>query len=106
MSKTWAELTLSEWASGSVVFPIHSTSLTGAEDADCEMVEVRLLTLVGGPIEDTGTYGSGRASYPQTGTVTTSAVVLFPQFLGTLFVAELTLVSARLLSSSTSSRGR
>jgi hypothetical protein len=75
MSKTWAELTLSEWASGSVVFSIHSTSLTGAEDADCEMVEVRLLTLVGGPIEDTGTYGGGRASSSPSDVVDTSAVV-------------------------------
>jgi hypothetical protein len=55
MSKATAELTLNEGAPGSGMLSILSTVGTGAEDADCEVVEVRLLTLVGGPIEDTGT---------------------------------------------------
>jgi hypothetical protein len=75
MSKTSAELTLSEWASGSGVFTILSTICTGAEDADCHVVEVRFLTLVGGPIEDTGTYGGGLASSFPSDVVDTSAVV-------------------------------
>jgi hypothetical protein len=55
MSKATAELTLKEGASASGVFSRLTTILAEAEDADCEVVEVRLHTLVGGPIEGTGT---------------------------------------------------